>query len=511
MESVGVLVEEWHGHHTVGVGGEPVAAGPQPWWLTRGVGRAVRTWGAGVAVALVSTLALVACTSPYGTPDGGAHLALHPSPLPAVLDPATAGLAPVSTDPSAVLDSGALAAFPDLAARAQQCGDPSAPTDGSVPATVIDLVQADRQILGVRCHGAELTEVLYADVLSGATWSASELVTADGLTELAGAIARATGDAGDAGAGTAPEAGAEEADAGEDPGSAVGPLTDLRFDSEGNLLVVTSDGSASLLAREQADPLLTDAGRLVRGATRSGGAFTGAVAATATVPIVVAAVSVPPQPEPEPVVIDPETVDCAVAKCIAMTFDDGPGLDTPRLLDILAEKGVSATFFLVGRNVDARPAVVKAIADAGHELGNHTWNHPDLTKKDETTIRSELRSTSDAILAAAGRGPDVLRPPYGARDERVLSIAGELGMAVVNWNIDSEDWRSKNTEATRARAVGTAKPGGILLLHDIHSTTVDAVPGIIDDLRAQGYVFVTVRELRGGTLHPGEMIFSRTG
>lgn len=188
-------------------------------------------------------------------------------------------------------------------------------------------------------------------------------------------------------------------------------------------------------------------------------------------------------------------IDCSVEKCVALTFDDGPGQDTQRLLQILADKHVSATFFLVGRNVEARPEVARATAEAGHLLANHTWDHPQLTTLDDEAVRSELERTQDVIASATGQTPDVLRPPYGDVDDRVRSIATRTGLRVVLWNLDTEDWRTKSTEETRRRAVSGAQPGSVVLMHDIHATTVDAVPGIVDDLRAQGFRLVTVDQL----------------
>ncbi|MCO7272795.1 MULTISPECIES: polysaccharide deacetylase family protein [Cellulosimicrobium] len=185
-------------------------------------------------------------------------------------------------------------------------------------------------------------------------------------------------------------------------------------------------------------------------------------------------------------------VDCAVDRCVALTFDDGPGADTERLLRTLAEKHVTATFFLVGTNVEKRPDVVRDTAAAGHLLANHTWDHPQLTTLDDDEVRAELERTQEAITTASGATPTFLRPPYGDVDDRVRSIATRTGLQVILWNLDTLDWKTKDAAETRRRAVEGARPGSVVLMHDIHATTVDAVPGIIDDLRAQGYRLVTV-------------------
>lgn len=185
-------------------------------------------------------------------------------------------------------------------------------------------------------------------------------------------------------------------------------------------------------------------------------------------------------------------VDCTVDRCVALTFDDGPGADTERLLKTLAEKHVTATFFLVGTNVEKRPDVVRDTAAAGHLLANHTWDHPQLTTLDDDEVRAELERTQEAITTASGETPTFLRPPYGDVDDRVRSVATRTGLQVILWNLDTLDWKTKDAAETRRRAVEGARPGSVVLMHDIHATTVDAVPGIIDDLRAQGYVLVTV-------------------
>ncbi|UKJ64230.1 polysaccharide deacetylase family protein [Cellulosimicrobium cellulans] len=185
-------------------------------------------------------------------------------------------------------------------------------------------------------------------------------------------------------------------------------------------------------------------------------------------------------------------VDCTVDRCVALTFDDGPGADTERLLKTLAEKHVTATFFLVGTNVEKRPDVVRDTAAAGHLLANHTWDHPQLTTLDDDEVRAELERTQEAITAASGETPTFLRPPYGDVDDRVRSVATRTGLQVILWNLDTLDWKTKDAAETRRRTVEGARPGSVVLMHDIHATTVDAVPGIIDDLRAQGYVLVTV-------------------
>lgn len=198
-----------------------------------------------------------------------------------------------------------------------------------------------------------------------------------------------------------------------------------------------------------------------------------------------------------------QTVDCRVLSCVALTFDDGPSTNTSRLLDILQATGARATFFLLGERVSMYPAVVGRMAALGMEVGNHSWNHPDLTTLASSSIFTQLFQTSDVIESVTGDRPGVFRPPYGAHNSTVDTIAGQQGMAVILWSVDTLDW--KYPDAARVRSVaGSAPAGAIVLMHDTHSTTVDAVPGIISDLRARGITPVSVSELLGWPV-PGQV------
>ncbi|WP_435972533.1 polysaccharide deacetylase family protein [Streptomyces sp. Qhu_M48] len=198
-------------------------------------------------------------------------------------------------------------------------------------------------------------------------------------------------------------------------------------------------------------------------------------------------------------------VDCAKVKCIALTFDAGPGKDTPRLLDILKEKQVPATFFLLGsKHVDRYPQVVKRIADEGHEVANHTWTHRILTDLDEAEVRDELSRTQDAVERITGRKPTLMRPPQGRTDGTVSDVSRELGLAQVLWSITAKDYSTTDSDLIRQRVLDQAHGDGIILLHDIYDGTVPAVPPIIDELKRRGYTFVTVPELLApGKAEPG--------
>lgn len=199
-------------------------------------------------------------------------------------------------------------------------------------------------------------------------------------------------------------------------------------------------------------------------------------------------------------------VDCTKEKCVALTFDDGPGSGTPKLLDTLKAENVPATFLLVGKMAATYPDSVAREFKEGHALGAHTWNHPDLRKLSDDKIASEINSTVDAIKKAA---PDAqvtfTRPPYGAFNPRVISVLKSLNHAAVIWDVDTLDWKHRDPNAVLAKVKEQTRPGSIILMHDIHSTTIQAVPDVIKYLRSQGYTMVTVPELFGGSLTPGKI------
>ncbi|MYU33518.1 polysaccharide deacetylase family protein [Streptomyces sp. SID8358] len=190
------------------------------------------------------------------------------------------------------------------------------------------------------------------------------------------------------------------------------------------------------------------------------------------------------------------SVDCRKAKCIALTFDAGPGEDTPHLLDVLKEKKVPATFFLLGKNhVLKHPDTVRRIEAEGHEVANHTWSHEILTGKKPDEIRAELEKTQDAIAEITGRKPRLMRPPQGRTDDTVSEISKELGLSQILWSTTAKDYSTNDSALIRKRTLDQAAKDGIILLHDIYKGTVPAVPGIIDALHKEGYTFVTVPQL----------------
>ena len=185
-----------------------------------------------------------------------------------------------------------------------------------------------------------------------------------------------------------------------------------------------------------------------------------------------------------------------VGKRIALTFDDGPHPAlTPQFVALLREEEVPATFFMLGSMVEKNRAIARMVAEAGFEVGGHSYNHPDLRKMSAAEVLRELNETSAMIEEATGRRPSLLRPPYGSSNATVREVSRELGLVLTNWSVDPEDWRARDSASIHKKVLATAHPGGIVCLHDTKSRTLEALPAIIRDLREQGYEFVTVGEL----------------
>jgi peptidoglycan/xylan/chitin deacetylase (PgdA/CDA1 family) len=201
------------------------------------------------------------------------------------------------------------------------------------------------------------------------------------------------------------------------------------------------------------------------------------------------------------------SVDCRKAKCIALTFDAGPSENSARLLDILKEKKVPATFFLLGkRHIEKYPELVKRMAAEGHEVASHTWDHKILTKISDKEIREELNRPNEAIEKLTGHKPTLMRPPQGRTDSNVHEICKELGLAEVLWSVTAKDYTTNDSALITQRVLDQSSRDGIILLHDIYPGTVPAVPGIIDALKQRGYVFVTVPQLLApGKAEPGKV------
>ena len=189
---------------------------------------------------------------------------------------------------------------------------------------------------------------------------------------------------------------------------------------------------------------------------------------------------------------------------IAMTFDDGPSAKlTPHLLDILKERNMHVTFFVLGEMVKPHPEIIKRALAEGHEIGNHSWDHPDLAKKSDEFVRSQLDRTKAEITAATGKPVTLMRPPYGSLSkEQKRWVHDDLGYTIVLWDVDPVDWKvdpiAKSRPAPEVigqRILQDTRNGSIILSHDIHPNTVEAMPDTFDKLLAKGFKFVTVSEL----------------
>ena len=209
-----------------------------------------------------------------------------------------------------------------------------------------------------------------------------------------------------------------------------------------------------------------------------------------------AAEKTPAPPKEPPISFNSVHVD---GPYIAMTFDDGPSATlTPKLLDILAAHHMKVTFFVLGEMVAEHPDILARAAREGHEIASHSWSHPNLAKMSQENVRSQLQRTDDEIKTATGKRPTLFRPPYGSITERQKRwIHDEFGYNIILWDVDPLDWKRPGPAVVRSRILKETRPGSIVLSHDIHPGTIEAMPSTFDQLEAKGFKFVTVSELIG--------------
>lgn len=177
---------------------------------------------------------------------------------------------------------------------------------------------------------------------------------------------------------------------------------------------------------------------------------------------------------------------------VALTFDDGPGAYTDRVLSILEKYNVRATFFVQGKNVARYKDTLKRAVDLGSEIGNHTWSHVNLSQSSSGSISNQISTTNTAVYNATGVYPKVYRPPYGAYNSTVLN---SVAMPSIMWSVDTLDWKTRNASKTLASVQKDTRDGAIILMHDIHAPTADAVEPTVKWLLMRGYQLVTVTEL----------------
>lgn len=182
---------------------------------------------------------------------------------------------------------------------------------------------------------------------------------------------------------------------------------------------------------------------------------------------------------------------------VALTFDDGPNPETTiKLLDMLKARGVKATFFVLGSRAVQSPSILQRMVAEGHEVANHSWNHPQLPKISRAAAEKQIEDTQAAIERATGKRPIYLRPPYGAMTPALRAhLEQKYGLTFVYWSVDPLDWKNRNANTVREKVLSQVHPGAIILMHDIHPTTVAAVPQMLDTLIARGYKFATTSEI----------------
>ncbi len=199
----------------------------------------------------------------------------------------------------------------------------------------------------------------------------------------------------------------------------------------------------------------------------------------------------------EKIVVSEVVVDETIKdkKLIALTFDDGPSIYTERLLDILKQNDAKATFFVLGSQVSKYPETLVHIVQSGNEIGNHTWDHKDLCRLSEKDIEDEIMTTRTKMFNTAGVDALAIRAPYGSVNDSVKAVAKKFNMHFIHWSIDTLDWKTRDSDATYNAIMKNAGDGQIILCHDIHKQTVDAMDRVIKQLKSDGYEFVTVSEL----------------
>lgn len=379
-----------------------------------------------------------------------------------------------------------------------------------------DIILAGGTLLGTRLARSKVVNgnpslfsvtTEFTDLANGAVHGGPALLSAEGAEGVRGLLEDAIPDSARlanplASASTTATASAPASPTTTTPATATPtplPIADMlagaAFGPQGELVVPLmanpTDSSAlakPLTVRVSADaaaPLLSDFGRQVRSVTDSGSVLT----------------------PPAPARPGQEHINCDLVPCAALTYDDGPNEQTTRLLEILARHSVLATFFQQGSSAANYPAVAAAVAAAGHSIGNHTRNHPYLTKLSAGGVQTEVQGATADIFKATGVTTPFLRPPYGASNALVNN---NVGMPMIDWSADSLDWQSRNKDVFIPKILAAVRPGGIVLQHDIHKTTIDGQEQLITTLQGMGYHLVTVPQLfLGIELQKGRSYFCR--
>ena len=207
---------------------------------------------------------------------------------------------------------------------------------------------------------------------------------------------------------------------------------------------------------------------------------------------------------------DREYEDLKGKKLVALTFDDGPGPYTERLLNAMKKRGVKATFFVLGERVDKYGDLIKRMEKEGHAVGNHSYDHPNLSKLSYAKVKSNMEKTAKKVQKLIGHKPEVMRCPGGNSSDAVKKYAKQAGIPIAYWDVDTRDWESRNVNKILKVAFGEdgIENGSIVLMHDIYETTVDAAIKMMDRLSEEGYTFVPVPEVlmaRHGKITAGKV------
>ena len=400
-------------------------------------------------------------------------------------------------------DRGCAAGATELPA-ADLLADPAfGPVDGDGTALVCDVTAAFGPILGITFRtvtGADggvtsdTAQSLLLNLDTGGFSEAGALWTPEAATELwQGAVERLRRDAG------ALSAAPLQPPTEEQLALAQAALNAARLDSDALQFVlpagITSDELAALGVPATTEPLTVT---VEAGAEGVAGAPNGWLTPEGEQVLAVRSdpfVGVPAWHGAQP-------VDCALVACVAVTYDDGPSDFTAELLDTLAAQESAATFFMLGKAVQANPEVVARAASEGHELASHSMTHPDLTTITSDKARKQVLDAGKAITKITGQPVTMYRPPYGALDPAVLTV---INQPAILWTIDTLDWQQPGEAELLKRAVDAASPGNIILFHDTHADTVNAAANILEGLKNRGLTPVTVTQLYGGSVPSGRV------
>lgn len=365
------------------------------------------------------------------------------------------------------------------------------PAGGTGAAVVCDIVAASGTVVGQRVRvvngdgGAvtsDTTTILYGDVATGEVADATGLWRDDAVdplwTSIVDTLRR--------------EAGALSLRPVQPPDD----VARAAFAAALTTTVPVPDGSLALtIPAGFTAPELAELGVAPTGEPMTL-AVPAALAASLTTPIgatLVAAAGSPYQ-APAAVPAGHEPVDCGLLPCVALTYDDGPSEFTPVILDALARHHAAATFFAMGEKAAAYADVLRRTVAEGHEVENHTWNHPRLPRLDAAAVSRQIRDTTSALEAQTGKPVTMFRPPYGEYNAAVLAAAG---LPAILWDVDTLDWQGPADDVLIQRAVDPARPGSIVLLHDIHEVTARTAEAVYEGLTDRGFRLVTVGQLFG--------------